>query len=172
MFRSLSKKLPPGACFTFIISSHWKMAWRKSILEFLMSNSKLVKIYGKSFKTICSGVYFSSYSEFLCSKYLGTVSFILKIQAINLSMLPEHMFLLFVNCFPKTFHIWYRNLQNFSLTQEDKQWKHENIEREQCFWYNFFSIFGVSEDFEAFFSVRLKKFFSMNLILLLCVFNV
>ena len=79
------------------------MAWRKSILEFLMSNSKLVKIYGKSFKTICSGVYFSFYPEFLRSKYLGTVSLILKIQAINLSMLPEHMFLLFVNCFPKTF---------------------------------------------------------------------
>ena len=70
------------------------------------------------------------------------------------------------------FHIWYRNLQNFSLAQEDKQWKHENVESEQCFWYNFFSIFGVSEDFEAFCSVRLRKFLSMNLILMLCVFNV
>ena len=47
------------------------------------------------------------YPEFLPSKYLATVSFILKIQAINLSMLPEHMFLLFVNCFPNfIFHIW------------------------------------------------------------------
>ena len=95
------------------------MAWRKSILEFLMSNSKLVKIYGKSFKTICSeGVYFSFYPEFLRSKYLATASFILKIQAINLSMLPKHMFLLFVNCFPKKiFSIYgYCNLQNFSLT--------------------------------------------------------
>ena len=55
------------------------------------------------------------------------------------------------------FHIWYRNLQNFSLTQEYKQWKHENVENEQCFWYKFFSIFGVSEDFEALFSVRWRK---------------
>ena len=36
------------------------------------------------------------------------------------------------------FHIWYRNLQNFSLTRENKQWKHENVENEQCFWYQIF----------------------------------
>ena len=30
------------------------------------------------------------------------------------------------------------------------------------FWYKFSSIFGVSEDFEALFSVRLKKFFCTN----------
>ena len=40
---------------------------------------------------------FSFYPEFLRSKYLATVSFILKIQAINLSILLEHMLLLFVN---------------------------------------------------------------------------
>ena len=68
------------------------------------------------------------------------------------------------------FHIWYRNLQNFSLTREDEQWKHENVENEQCYWYKFSSIFGVSEDFEALFSERLRKF-CMNLILMLCVFN-
>ena len=53
------------------------MAWRKGILEFLMNNSKLVKICGKLIKTIFSeGVYFSFYPEFLRSKYFATVSFI------------------------------------------------------------------------------------------------
>ena len=38
-------------------------------------------------------------------------------SAINVSMLPEPMLLLFVNCFPKIFSIYgYFNLQNFSLT--------------------------------------------------------
>ena len=31
------------------------------------------------------------------------------------------------------FHIWYRNLQNFSLTREDEQWKHENVENEDLY---------------------------------------
>ena len=72
-----------------------------------MNNSKLVKIYEKSFKTICSvGVYFSFYPEFLRSKYLATVLFILKIQTFISYILL--MLLLFVNCFPQNlfFHIW------------------------------------------------------------------
>ena len=34
----------------------------KSVLEFLMNNGKLVKIYGKSFKTICSVAVYSSFN--------------------------------------------------------------------------------------------------------------
>ena len=121
MFRSLSKKSPPGACFTFIISSHWKMAWRKSILEFLMNNSKLVKIYGKSFKTICSeGVYFSFYPEFLRSKYLATVSFILKILNYRLIYVTwTHDFVICKLFSKNNFSVCgHCNLQNFSLTFE------------------------------------------------------
>ena len=90
-------------------------------------------------------------------------------------MLPEHMVLFICKLFSKKlfFSIYgYCSLQNFSLTWEDKQWTHENVENEQCFWYKFSPIFGVSEDLEALFSARLRYFLCMNLILMLCVFNV
>ena len=31
------------------------------------------------------------------------------------------------------FYIWYRNLQNFTLTQEDKQWKHRKYLKQTVF---------------------------------------
>ena len=159
------------------MSSHWKMPWRKSILEFLMNSYKLVKIYRKSFKTICSeGVYFSLYAEFLRSKYLAYHLSKKYKHSLSYKLIYVTRTHAFVICrlFSKTFFsiYGYCNLQNFSLTREDKQWKHENVENEQYFWYKFTSIFGVSEDFEALFSARLRKSFCMYLILMLCVFNV
>ena len=69
------------------------------------------------------------------------------------------------------FHIWYRNLQNFSLTREESNKNMKTLKGNSVFDTNFLRFLEFLKTLKLCFQRDWESFFCMNLILMLRVFT-